>query len=1413
MRTPFGLDIVPEEFERYWHTQSIVPLPSKNGRAYFALTDSFRRGGSFYIVRTDADAYDSVNDGVNDTPGTDGEVVYMDAFDGNSPIGDWNHPGDIRVMGDLLLIAAQQWHGDTIVAGFPTWLTCGEYASTTASDAARYGASAGGGVVGGVVGGLIGGALLGPIGVVVGGIGGATAGAAAGGLGAVLALDADYPLDKYEGQDEGAAVFYDIRNPEQPVYLGKITASELGFSRHDSISGVGLSKTTNGLWGFYAAGSGGIRHYRGSTTPWPSLSPEIWEPYTLTVGNTAQFLSINSYEIGTATGGPERLLSVNSHNAGDIPGAISSFTAHYESPNPQNPNNPVLSYDLKFETTSRGSDSEDPGPGLFSTTNLRQDCRRGGGTASVSNTGQVQIQCPLVATALSPGTGDCIGTTTACIVSFHYSMPDTNQPPGISTAPSPADGLVGVSITTGFSWTGGGDPDGDDVTYGVWLIPPSPASPVELCRNIAETVCIPGINGPILGRLLNATTYTWFVEAKDGSKRTKGPLWTFTTVPGNMAPNVPSSPGPISGGTRVPVTTVLAWNGGDPDAGDSVTYDVFLKKASDPSYATVCDDVTTPSCDLPGVLDYSSTYFWSVESSDGETTTPGPDWSFSTPPGITLSMTATPDSFRNPDEIVQLTYTITNISNETLSEPLSVLDTRLGLISPCGTTPLQPGGTATCTRSFAVTAADVAARTLSSDAYAQYGTIVSQLASASVTYDSPERVRLLKEAPSLIFGGAGEIILYTFTIVNVGEVPLAGPFSITDTSFGSIATCGTGPLAQGATTSCMYPYTTTAQDVDFQSINGEAWVLDGGTSILSPVARLRLDLAQKGLGFGITMSPLSFSTAGEVITYTYTIINEGNVPLPGPFTVRIEELTDPITPCGNGPLQVGKSTTCSSTYVVRQNDVEGGSAPPWIGRAQTDGAASATVGVIVPAVNSELVLTTDVTPTIFNRLGDEITYTYTTSNTSASTLIGPFTLVEDRNGEIVKIVCGDFELPAEYQATCQIAHKVDIDDLKRGVIQRDTVVQSGSAASASVHSTVNVGNRVLLLTREATPQGFTVVGDVITYRYLIQNTSDASLDAPFTVLDDLAGTIEACGGTGPLLPSVPFSCTGQYTILEADLDAGSITSDAFVYGDATSSSVQLTLTTNGTSNPPPGGGATPAVFDGGVVNNASFAPSPAPVAPGSIVAVFGSNQNDGSTVLFSNFGADGKLLTSLGGTSVSVNNIPAPMFYSTPGQLGIQIPFELTGQTSAEIQVTVAGQTSLSSTLILAPFAPGIFTVNQQGTGLAAALHEDGVTPLAELSPAQPGEVIVFFGTGLGAVTPPLATGEASAGNQTVSVAMVTIDGIPAEVLFSGAAPGFVGLNQINLRIPVNTRTASNIPVVLTIGGMQSNSVTIPVGP
>lgn len=98
-------------------------------------------------------------------------------------------------------------------------------------------------------------------------------------------------------------------------------------------------------------------------------------------------------------------------------------------------------------------------------------------------------------------------------------------------------------------------------------------------------------------------------------------------------------------------------------------------------------------------------------------------------------------------------------------------------------------------------------------------------------------------------------------------------------------------------------------------------------------------------------------------------------------------------------------------------------------------------------------------------------------------------------------------------------------------------------------------------------------------------------------------------------------------------------------------------------------------------------------------------------------------------------------------------------------------------------------------------------------NPAQPGEVLVFFATGLGALTPALETGEPSAGNQTITPATATIDGLSAIVQFAGAAPGFVALNQINIVVPLNVGTGNDIPVVLNIGGQPANTVTIPVAP
>src|SRR5262249_41058381 len=150
----------------------------------------------------------------------------------------------------------------------------------------------------------------------------------------------------------------------------------------------------------------------------------------------------------------------------------------------------------------------------------------------------------------------------------------------------------------------------------------------------------------------------------------------------------------------------------------------------------------------------------------------------------------------------------------------------------------------------------------------------------------------------------------------------------------------------------------------------------------------------------------------------------------------------------------------------------------------------------------------------------------------------------------------------------------------------------------------------------------------------------------------------------------------------------------------------------------------PAVSDSAVVNNASFAAGTNPLAAGSIAAVFGKYLNDGPDAVFPAKGADGKLNTALGGTQVKVNGIAAPVFYSTFGQVGIQIPEELAGQTSATVQITSGGQTSTLRNITLDTAAPGLFTLNQAGTGAAAMLHQDGVTPVTAANPAQPNEVV-----------------------------------------------------------------------------------------
>ncbi len=234
----------------------------------------------------------------------------------------------------------------------------------------------------------------------------------------------------------------------------------------------------------------------------------------------------------------------------------------------------------------------------------------------------------------------------------------------------------------------------------------------------------------------------------------------------------------------------------------------------------------------------------------------------------------------------------------------------------------------------------------------------------------------------------------------------------------------------------------------------------------------------------------------------------------------------------------------------------------------------------------------------------------------------------------------------------------------------------------------------------------------------------------------------------------------------------------------------------------------PLVSDGGIVNGASFAANTA-VGPGGILSLFGTKLAASAASATSL-----PLPRILNGVKVTVNgSVDAPLFYVSPTQINFQMPVEVTG-TSASLVVTNGGIQGPAATVGLTPEAPGFFTVATSGSGQAAALNADS-TPNSGTNPAAGGTTVSLFASGLGATNPPYLTGQTGATaeplNRTVQTPTVTVNGVASTVGFSGLAPGFVGLYQVNVTVPPGTPAGASVPVTLTINGRVSNTVTIAV--
>ena len=298
-------------------------------------------------------------------------------------------------------------------------------------------------------------------------------------------------------------------------------------------------------------------------------------------------------------------------------------------------------------------------------------------------------------------------------------------------------------------------------------------------------------------------------------------------------------------------------------------------------------------------------------------------------PGFAISVTSTPSPFdyTAAGQTITYTYVVTDFSLDN-ADSIVVTDDKVSGIS-CPSTTLATGASMNCTGSYITTAADVAAASMtntvtvnaniSTDHFPDMAT-----ATSTVTFTPLPSWSLSKTPNPATYTGAGETINYGYTLTNTGNVAI-NSITVTDDKVATV-TCPATTLAVGANMTCAGSYVITAADVSAGSVTNTATAhgtpATGGFNF-DPTATATVNWsAVPSWTLSKTASPVTYTGAGENISYTYTLTNTGNESISG-ITVADDKVA--TVSCAAATLAVGATTTCTGNYVITAADVSAGS--------------------------------------------------------------------------------------------------------------------------------------------------------------------------------------------------------------------------------------------------------------------------------------------------------------------------------------------------------------------------------------------------------------------------------------------------------------------------------------------------------
>jgi uncharacterized protein (TIGR03437 family) len=347
----------------------------------------------------------------------------------------------------------------------------------------------------------------------------------------------------------------------------------------------------------------------------------------------------------------------------------------------------------------------------------------------------------------------------------------------------------------------------------------------------------------------------------------------------------------------------------------------------------------------------------------------------------------------------------------------------------------------------------------------------------------------------------------------------------------------------------------------------------------------------------------------------------------------------------------------------------------------------------------------------------------------------------------------------------------------------------------------------------------------------VPSPQDLFISAPVKA-DDIVydlGDFVACGSGNPLL-QLSHSSPPATANIQAATGAAAVAGTSFFDNFAGPSQYAFVLATIPSANSVVFMQQQPNAPSAlSIVNAASFqigSMANGAIVPGSLATLFAS---DGAAQ--DNYASAIPLPSSLAGISLQIGSltfsnatglwsfsattaVDAPLLFVGPNQINFQVPPNLTSGSPIGVQLTSANGSTLVGLNSVVAALPGIFTLFSGGSGQGSVLNQNNTQNFAT-NPASRGSVIQIFATGAGTTNPVLAAGAAAPASGalvlTVLQPTVTIGGVNAPVQFSGLAPGFVGVWQINAVVPQSVTPGSAVSLVVSAGGVASNTVTIAV--